>query len=184
MTDIVGIVAIVKDELKNEILKLWSIAEKKYNSKDVQSFDHPNLGFQGGQCENISSLKRDMLDLSSTIAPFEIVVNGFGYFEHPTNVIYLKVIKTEKLKRLHKNINDLLSEHCSNIFEFYTPENWIPHITVAMNDLTNENFKHFKENLVEQTPFFTHKVSYLQLVKFCENGRIELVENFMCGGIN
>lgn len=180
MADIIGITAIVNDKLRSEILRLWNIAETKYNSKGVQSFNHPNLSFQGGLCDDIPSLMNAISNLCANLGPFQITVDGLGFFEQPSNVVYLKVIKSEELKSVHRKVNDLLNKHCSDIFEFYTPENWIPHITVAMDDLSIENLQRFKRDFVGYTPLFTQIISNLQLIQFYDNGHIELVENFIC----
>lgn len=80
----------------------------------------------------IDSLKDELSKLCNKIPPFEVIVEGFGYFETPSKVVYLKVMKTNELIEVHKEINGLLEKNCESIFDFYTPENWVPHITLAM----------------------------------------------------
>lgn len=181
MADTVGIVAIINGDLGKEILKLWDIADNKYKSKGVKSFDYSNLGFQGGVCENITLLKDRITEMSFSIQPFEIIVNGFGYFEQPNKVVYLKVVKTEVLIKVYELLNNVLNNNCIKTFELYSPQFWIPHITIAMDDLTDENYYKFKQELIGKHPNYKQIVSSFQLVKYCSNGRIELVNDWVCG---
>lgn len=175
MTRTVGIAALLTGEERDEVLRFWNIFKENYNSIGVRSFDHPNLGFQGGSCLNLGSLKDELSSLCTKIPPFEITVNGFGFFESPSKVVYLKVMKTNELIEIHKKVNSTLAKCCENLFDFYTPENWIPHITLAMDDLSETSFESFKNRYKGYSPSFRQTISNLALVEFKNNGRVELL---------
>jgi 2'-5' RNA ligase len=178
MTVTIGIAALLTGNERDEVLRFWNVFETEFNSIGVQTFDHPNLGFQGGNCSNIDTLKDELLDLCVTLSPFEVIVEGFGFFEVPSKVVYLKVLKTDELNELHKKINYSLEKCYGNLFEFYTPENWVPHITLAMDDLSETDFNNFKERYKDYLPSFKQKISNLALVEFKNNGRVELLSSF------
>ncbi|OEH91086.1 2'-5' RNA ligase family protein [Bacillus solimangrovi] len=174
----VGIASLLSGQEKKEVLHYWDVFKEEYHSVGVQSFDHPNLGFQGGECSDVEALKVELVNLCERIRPFEIIVDGFGYFESPAKVVFLNVIKTNALLELHKEINRLLDDKCNDIFELYTPENWVPHISLAMGDLSNEHFDKFKVDYAEKSPSFNQTISNLALVEFKNNGRVELLHCF------
>mgnify|MGYP003577161004 CR=1 FL=1 len=113
------------------------------------------------------------------LSPFEVIVEGVGFFEAPSKVVYLKVLKTDELIELHKKINNSLAKCCEHLFEFYTPENWIPHITLAMDDLSETGLNNFKERYKDYLPSFKQTISNLALVEFKNNGRVELLFYFV-----
>jgi 2'-5' RNA ligase len=174
----IGIASLLTGDERDEVLRFWNLFETEYASIGVQSFDHPNLGFQGGSCSNIDSLKDDMSNLCDSISPFEVIVEGFGFFESPSKVVFLKVKKKDELIELHKKINNFLAKCCENLFEFYTPENWVPHITLAMDDLSETGFNNFKERHKDNLPSFKQTISNLALVEFKNNGRVELLSTY------
>jgi 2'-5' RNA ligase len=178
MTVTIGITSLLTGNERDELLRFWNVFETEYNSIGVQSFDHPNLGFQGGRCSNIDMLKDELLNLSVVLSPFEVIVEGFGFFEAPSKVVYLKVQKTDELIDLHKKINNSLANCCENLFKFYTPENWVPHITLAMDDLSETDFNNFKERYKDYLPSFKQTISNLALVEYKHNGRVELLSSF------
>jgi 2'-5' RNA ligase len=164
--------------MRDEVLRFWNVFETEYNSIGVQSFDHPNLGFQGGSCSNIDKLKDELSNLSVVLYPFEIIVEGFGFFEAPSKVVYLKVLKTDELINLHKKINNSLAICCENLFQFYTPENWVPHITLAMDDLSETSLVNFKERYKDYSHDFKQTISNFALVEFKKDGQVELLSSY------
>lgn len=102
----IGIASLLTGEGRNEVLRFWNVSETEYNSIGVQSFNHPNLGFQGGSCLNIDLPKAELSNLCDTLSPFEVLVDGFDFFEAPSKVVLLKVLKTNELIELHKKINN------------------------------------------------------------------------------
>jgi 2'-5' RNA ligase len=178
MTVRIGIASLLIGEERDEVLRFWNVFEKNYNSIGVRSFDHPNLGFQGGSCLNIGTLKEELSKLCTKISPFEVIIDGFGFFEAPSKVVYLKVVKSKELIEIHKKINISLTKCCQDLFELYTPENWVPHITLAMDDLSETSFDNFKNKYKDYSPYFKQTISNLALVEFKNNGRVELLHRY------
>ncbi len=182
MKETIGITAIIQGELGEEIRKLWDMADPNYSVKGVKSFDYPNLGFQGGICEDASSLEKELSDLCLSVRPFEISVEGFGFFEKPHKVVFLKVVKTEELKRIHTWIHDALERNCISTFRNYSPQNWTPHITIAMNDLSDESFRKVQQNLGGNHPSYKQRISRIQMVTYTGSGQIVLTQDWECKG--
>lgn len=178
MTVTIGIASLLTGNERDVVLRFWNVFETEYNSCGVQSFDHPNLGFQGGSCSNLDSLKDELSNLCVALSPFKVTIEGFGFFEAPSKVVYLKVLKTDELIEIHKKINNSLAKCSENLFEYYKPENWVPHITLAMDDLSETDFNNFKEKYKDYFPSFKQTISNLALVEFNKNGRVELLSNY------
>ncbi|MFG6147714.1 hypothetical protein [Halobacillus sp. B23F22_1] len=95
MSRTVGVATLLTGKGKQEVLSYWKMFEKDFNSTAVQSFAHPNFGYQGGTCEDAVSLKKDLQQLWAAHHSFDVNVDGFGYFESPSPVIYLKIKKSD-----------------------------------------------------------------------------------------
>jgi len=61
---------------------------------------------------------------------------------------------------------------------FYTPENWVSHITLAMDDLNEASFRNFQERYNDYSPSFRQTISNLALVEFKKDGRVELLSSY------
>jgi 2'-5' RNA ligase len=181
MSETIGVLSILEGALLDEALRLWKFFEQDYHSTGVQSFDYPNVSFQGGHCQQVAAVQAALSSLSCRLSPFEVVVDGWSTFE-PSNVIYLKVVPTAELERIHQLVNDLLQLHCHGLFDTYHPRRWQPHITLAMQDLTDAGFEHAKRTLRHYHPRYRQTLANLHLVQRRQDtGRIETVHSYALG---
>ena len=171
--DTIGILSILEDQPYEEVKRLWKLFEKSYNSIGVQTFNHPNLTFQGGEVTDTKALTRDFKGLAAEIEPFEIEVDGFGSFRK--RVIYLRVKKSREITRINGIVNQHLESRGETVFEEYTPERWIPHITVAMGDLAESEFDKAWSSLSGVKFGFVQKLHNICLVKRYSSGKIKIL---------
>jgi 2'-5' RNA ligase len=170
--DTIGILSILEDQPYKQVKRLWKLFEVQYNSVGVQAFNHPNLTFQGGETADIKALTREFNDLASEIEPFEIKVDGFGSFNR---VIYLRVKKSREITGINEVVNQRLKSLSATVFEEYTPERWIPHITVAMDDLVESEFDKAWSALSREKFGFEQTLHNLCLVKRHSSGKIKIL---------
>jgi 2'-5' RNA ligase len=70
---------------------------------------------------------------------FTLHTFGLGIFTGEYPILYLPLVKTIEMINLHNSIWDLIVPHCKNLQYYYSPKLWVPHITLALKDLTPEN---------------------------------------------
>jgi 2'-5' RNA ligase len=178
MSETVGVLSILEGPLLDEALRLWKLFETDYHSTGVQSFDHPNVSFQGGQCEQLAAVERALSELAGCLSPFEVIVDGWSCFES-SNVIFLMVVPTDELKHINRLINDLLQQHCREVFDAYLPTRWHPHVTLAMQDLSDDDFERARRDLGDYRPHHRQTLSNLHLVQWHhDSGRVETVYSY------
>ena len=168
--------SILEGKPYREVKNLWKLFETKYSSVGVQLFSHPHVTFQGGKTDNTRLLKIDFQWINSKIEPFEIEVNGPRHFDK--KAIYLEVEKTPGLVQIDKLINRFLKVHCHGLLEDYTPGNWIPHITLAMDDLTAGNFQKAWTELRHSELRFRQKLHNVCIVQRYPDGKIRIGKRY------
>lgn len=64
---------------------------------------------------------------------------GLGIFsgEHP--VLYLPMVKSKQMIALHNKIWDQVQPFGEDVQLYYSPKLWVPHITLALEDLNRDN---------------------------------------------
>lgn len=178
----VGVVSILEGETYAETKRMWRLFERKYGSKAIQNFPHPHVSFQGGLSENLKILVLKIDDLSSKINPFPVTIEGIDTFERPKRVIFLPVKRTKILRSIHKKIDELLQEYCSWTFRYYTPQNWIPHVTLAQRDITPTNFRNAKRYLENRRFNYELTIHNICLVRWYDQDRkIKIHKKYVLG---
>ncbi|MGO4708001.1 2'-5' RNA ligase family protein [Chryseobacterium sp. 2TAF14] len=95
--------------------------------------------------------------INTKMAPFEIILHGFGNFPNPENpVLFVKPEENETLKQLFFNVKEKFS---------FGKRSFSPHITVGYRDLSYENFLKAWEvykNKIYKTKFIVDKILLLR----------------------
>ena len=72
-------------------------------------------------------------------APFEVHTTGLGFFGGEGPVLYLPGCEIASVDASAPFAWDQLSPYGKNPNTFYSPDEWVPHISLALRDLTMEN---------------------------------------------
>jgi 2'-5' RNA ligase len=175
-TETIGIVANLRGQPYREVRRLWALFERKYGCKAIQAYSHPHVSFQAAKTRDIRRLKADFSEVVSQIGPFELEVNGVRHFRK--DVIYLPVRRTRELVKIHKQVHRFLETHCQDLFELYAPEHWIPHVTLAMEDLTEDDFEKAWMELKASKVRFKQRLHQICMVKFHPDGKIRIANRY------
>ena len=180
---LVGVVSLLDDPLRTEVLALWEYFEESYDCPKDPAFGHPHLTLQLGYCIDLDSLANALGQCAAGLLPPELVIEGFAYFEAPARVVYLKVMPDTRLRELHRALDDLLRAHCRSVYDLYAPANWAPHVTVAAG-MPLDRFEQARRTLtaLEPPPHFKQHLYSISLVQLAASGRFDLVQSWSIGG--
>lgn len=110
--------------------------------------------------EDIEPFVRYFDNLAKQLEPFEIELQGFDFFE--PKVVFLNVVENPTLKKIHKDIvKDLQNDFEIEPNVQTEGDNVRFHSTVALSDLSEENFYKAKNYVSNKTPHFKFTASTL-----------------------
>ncbi len=65
------------------------------------------------------------------------------------------------------------------VLEHYQSQRWVPHVTLAMKDLSSSNLQKAKKELVNYNPVFKQTLNTIHLVKLNKTtGRVEIINEY------
>ncbi len=172
----IAIVSNLEGQPHKDVRRLWKLFERKYLSKSIQAYSHPHVSFQSGTTHDVRQLKRDFENVTSQIKPFEIEVMGARHFRK--DVIYLAVKRTRELVRIHKLAHRFLESRCQGLDELYAPHHWLPHVTLAMEDLTENNFERAWMEFEGSNIRFEQRIHNICMVKWLPDGSIRIAKRY------
>ena len=135
----IGIISLLEEEPYQWVKERWQYLSETCGLDEIEKFKHPHLSFQGGTTDSLDTLLDDFDTFIHGIDPFEVRVRGMDHFEN--RVIFLRVDKTPDIMALNESLTTFLKRHCSSVFEQYEPGSWIPHISIALEDLDEITFR-------------------------------------------
>ncbi len=94
---------------------------------------------------------------------------SIGVFNN-TGSVFLAPVMTSQLDNLHKTIHNDFSFCDKKGWEYYLPNNWVPHCSVALNGQDNT------ENLVKATEYAIKNFYPIYNSTFVEMGIVEIIK--------
>lgn len=122
-----------------DVGKIWRELHDACGLKEIYTIPVPHFTWFASDSLDVTSSALMLSKLTANAQSLKIHTFGLGLFtgEHP--VLYLPMVKSEEMLRLHREIWDLAVPYCEGPKHYYSPAFWIPHITLALKDLTREN---------------------------------------------
>ena len=128
-----GIVAILDDATRQRMQDLWTEFEDKFGVHGVSITPYPHFSFHVAD-EYDGALLDELEALVSIVSPMTFRTAGLGIFTGDVPVIHISVVRHGALSRLHKALHSIGDKYGENNIDYYAPNNWLPHITIAMGD--------------------------------------------------
>jgi 2'-5' RNA ligase len=99
----------------------------------------PHLSWMVAEAFDVPLVEALIADIAESTDEFTTYVFGFGIFSGERPVFYLPLVKSQAMFALHSQIwrQTLSYSHRPN--QYYSPSHWLPHITLAINDITQES---------------------------------------------
>lgn len=103
-------------------------------------------------------------------SPIDISFTSIGSFIN-ANIIFLSPIKNQQMTQLHSNIHRQLGTYIDKN-SLYSPNNWVPHLTIANRIAENKLDKTYHYCL-KHLPIFKGKIIGIKLISITLNNQVQ-----------
>ena len=153
-----------------KIHKIWNELDLSCQMSEIKYAPIPHFSYMTfNKISDKELLKNSLQNISGQLEPFEIQISGLGIFKGEEPILYLPVVRTKKLSDVHSLILSEISDYISETSDFYSEENWIPHITLAIRDINLDNISCAIEQCLQFQLSFRLKVDHIAILYMDEN---------------
>ena len=133
-----ALITVINGQPGKYISDLWTGLQESCGLDGQNSFMLPHFSWFG--CEEIhcENLQIELARISSTIKPFSVKTAGLGVFTGPQPVLYIPIIRTQELSKAHTAVWEACLPYMQGPNYYYSPQNWMPHITLGFKKMTPE----------------------------------------------
>lgn len=105
-------------------------------------------------CQQIKEKKlvKDLQNISEHQSVLKISSGGMGIFCGEKPKITLNLARNKKIARLHSKIWNKCQPHMTGIKQYYSPDLWMPHITLIQDGFSKQDYAEFLNKSI-YTPF-------------------------------
>lgn len=158
-------VATLVNPLENsELRATWERINEICQAQQVQPTRMPHLSWHVSMDYDPVALDDFLKHILSSLKPFEIHTTGVGIFSAPQPVVYLPVVKTRALLDLHEMLWKGVSPLTQSGNRLYSPDVWVPHITIAYESSLLENICGVIDELAVKPLETTLKFDHLAVI--------------------
>ena len=159
-----GVVSLLEDTYYRLVEDLWAELEKEFGVRGVYATPYPHFSYQVASGYDSEVLEPILHDFASRNSPLQIHAGGLGIFTGTSPVLYIPVVRTQELSRFHAALWKEISPAGTGIVDYYTPENWMPHITIGFADLNRDKLSQIVHHLSERNFSWQMTVDNLALI--------------------
>ncbi len=132
---------------------------------DSNSRPHITLAIYDEDLYDLDNFINSVEDYAKTLKPFKLIVSNIGMFNTNEGVAFLAPKVTGELLDIHYKLYEGLKQYAEFAWNYYIPDNWIPHCTIAI-ELSKEKLLQSIEVLSDIFSPFDITIEKLGIVKF------------------
>jgi 2'-5' RNA ligase len=134
-----AIVSLLEEAAYSKIESLWRVLELRCGLKGIKITPYPHFSWQVAVDYPQRKIEKALEDIAATAQPFVVKTSGLGIFTGQEPVVYVAIAKDEKLLRFHKKVCTAAGSLAKGFNPYYSPDVWVPHVTLAYGDVTKES---------------------------------------------
>ncbi|MDQ4141635.1 MAG: 2'-5' RNA ligase family protein [Bacteroidota bacterium] len=134
----VAVVSLLDAEHSQIVQEIIDDLERIFGLRGVKITADPHITWLICEVEKLAQLKTYLSEVASQTNSVRVKTTGLGIFpgEHP--VIFVPVIRADGFNQVHAELYRGIRSFSRHTINFYDPENWVPHISLALRDTTPE----------------------------------------------
>jgi 2'-5' RNA ligase len=170
-----GIVSILDDTHSQKVEALWDELETQFGLR-YACVAYPHFSYQVSEGYDVPKVAAVLAGVTRVMKPFSVFTSGLGIFTGARPVLDIRIVRSAPLTAFHNAVWNAISPYASGLHaHHYGQPNWIPHITLAIQDLTHENLPDVIRLLSERPFNWEIQVDNVTLVLDAQGTRDEWV---------
>lgn len=162
-----AVVSVLDEEHRQQVAALWDELREKFGVADVFETPIPHFSYHVAGKYDGEALDAVLRQVAREVAPFTITTAGLGVFTGPQPVLYVPVARDATLCALQAGLVEQLQPIAVQPVCHYLPENWFPHITLALGTLEADKLAAIMAHLAPRRLHWHVRINNLAVI--CDN---------------
>lgn len=160
-----AIISVLDPESCQIVNEIWHQLCEACGLKAIYDLPTPHFTWLLADALDVRQTEPILSGIVSNAKQMTLHTFGIGLFTGENPVLYLPLVKSREMINLHEAIWEQIAPFSAGAKLYYSPRLWVPHITLALNDLTRDNLACAVSKIAfEQIELFV-QVNNLAIVK-------------------
>ncbi|MFN8617613.1 MAG: 2'-5' RNA ligase family protein [Dehalococcoidia bacterium] len=131
-----GVISLLPEPFASGVERLWGSMHREFGIPMGYPGAVPHITFHLGARDAEPGAAGVVEAVAKRTVPFSITTAGFGVFGGPEPVVHLAVARSPQVARLAAELESALAAAGYPTTDpYFTPDRWMPHITIAHRNL-------------------------------------------------
>ncbi len=130
-----GVVTVLDPLNYQKVLSLWQDLTVHCGVPEIKNHFLPHFSWHVSESLDCDKVNVLLEELARRSQPFTAQTAGIGLFPGEKPVVYIPLVKDRPLLDYHEMIWSVLNTLAVQSSPYYSPQNWVPHITVFFDEL-------------------------------------------------
>lgn len=160
-----GVVSLLDDEHYTQLEGIWRELADEFGVRGIYVTPYPHFTYQVAEAYDVKAVEAVLHRRAQRMRPFKIRTAGLGIFTLSQPVLYIPVVRGPELSALHQEIwREIAQTPSCEVADYYRPENWVPHITLAHGDVDHNQLARIVRVLAARNFHWELTVNNLSLI--------------------
>jgi len=173
-----GIITKLPDFFQEQVTKVWNDFHQLFGISRIKTTSFPHLTWVIAKESNEDLVDEKLNIIRKKTFPFVLSTNGIGIFTGKRPAVYIQIKPSIQILEFQKELYETFSDHSDGLKKFYAPERWIPHISLAIEDIDLSNIGKVMEYLLPTTFKHDLRIENISLVRKEKGQNMELVRDY------
>lgn len=133
-----AIISEIDKKSSEKVSQIWHHLCEVCRLEEIYTLPTPHFSWMVADGMILDQAKSKLASMISQVPEISTYTFGLGIFSGTFPVLFLPMVKTIKMIKLHQEIWNQVGPYCSQLNMYYSPSLWMPHITLALKDLDKE----------------------------------------------
>jgi 2'-5' RNA ligase len=134
-----GLVSLLPQPYYQQVEDLWKELEEELGLYGIRVTPYPHFSWQIAPDYQFQAMETILRDFADGSSPLTVRTAGLGVFTGPRPVVFIPLVKTIELIEFHARLWESVLPASPDPSPYYHPRSWMPHITLAFEDVQAEN---------------------------------------------
>ena len=130
-----GVISILDEPVFGRITALWERMEREFGVAASFPGALPHVSFHIAESYDMDTASSVLASIAWAQPEFVVETSGIGVFTGLERTIYIPVARNAELAALHTLICDRMRRAGMETAGYYLPARWLPHITIAQQNV-------------------------------------------------
>jgi len=159
-----GVVTILGEPFYEMVETIWRNVDAVCGLASVKATDIPHFSWHVAETYPEEKLAAILEETCAKAQPFWVMTAGLGIFTAEKCVLYISMVTDSTLIQFHKQLWERLDGIGVRASPYYSPGQWVPHITLALDGLEAEGLSCAVRELACRPYIWEMKVDHLAMI--------------------